>query len=61
MYAKNVKFTSGFLCCSFVEGETKLREKPFCFSNVFCLHYLLKTKRKPEKKIQKNVFLSICH
>ena len=22
-YSKNVQFTSGFLCCSFVEGETK--------------------------------------
>ena len=27
-YAKNVKFTSCFLCCSFVKGETK---EAFCF------------------------------
>ena len=35
-YIKNIKFTSGFICCSFVEGESK---EAFCFSNVF-LHTL---------------------
>ena len=34
MHAKNVNFPSGFLCSSFVEGETK---EAFCFSNVFLL------------------------
>ena len=29
MYAKNVKFPSGFLCSSFVEGETKLFHQGF--------------------------------
>ena len=56
MYAKNFKFTSTFLCCSFVEGETK---EIFCFSNIFCTRYFLKANRKPAKKIQRNFFLSI--
>ena len=47
MYVKNyVQFSSGFLCSSFVEGETKeaFCKKPFvstkeafCFSNVLYL------------------------
>ena len=53
-YAKTVKFRSGFLCCSFVEGETKeafcFDKEPFCLSNVFCIYYFLKTKRKPTEK-----------
>ena len=62
MYAKNVKMlnvvTSVFLCCSFVEGETK---EPFCFSNIFCKGYFSKTKRKTsEKTTEKCFFLSIC-
>ena len=36
-------------------------KEPFCFSNVFCICYFLKTKRNfSKKKIQRNVFLSIC-
>ena len=46
-YAKNVKFTSSYLCCSFVERKTT---EPFCFSNIFCIRYFLKTKRKSAKK-----------
>ena len=36
-------------------------KEPFCFSNVFA-HVIsfLKTKRKSGKKLQRNVFLSIC-
>ena len=34
--------------------------EPFCFSNGFCIRYFSKTKRKLSKKIQRNVFLSIC-
>ena len=30
MYANNTKFASSFICCSFVDGETK---ETFCFSN----------------------------
>ena len=57
-HAKNVNFPRGFLCSSFVEGETK---EAFCFYNVFCIRYILKTKRKPaKKKIHRNVFVSIC-
>ena len=50
MYAKNVKFPSGFLCSSFVEGETK---EAFCFSNVFFLHmlYLENEEKTSENKI----------
>ena len=47
MYIKNIKFTSGFICCSFVEGDSK---EALCFSNVFCIRYFLKTKRKSAKK-----------
>ena len=56
-YAKNIKFPSGSLCSSFVEGE---REEAFCFSSVFYIRYILKMKRKPaKKKITKKRFLSI--
>ena len=54
MYAKNVKFTYSFLCCSFVEGETK---EPFCFDKrtvLFLQRFLhtlfLENKEKSSKK-----------
>ena len=50
MYAKNVKFTSGFLCCSFVEGETK--EPLTCLSNVFML-FLENKEKNSEKNTEK--------
>ena len=56
MYAKNVKFPSGFLCSSFVEVDTK---EAFCFSNIF-LHTLdLEIEKKTRGKIQRNVCQSI--
>ena len=43
MYAKNVKFTSGFLCCSFVEGKTKEAKK---YREMFSYQKLGKTEQK---------------
>ena len=47
------KTLSGFLCSSFIEGETK---EAFCFSNVFCIRCISKTKRKPAKKSKQQCF-----
>ena len=45
----------------FVEGKTK---EAFCFFNVFCVHtctlFLENEEKTNGKKIQRNVFLSIC-
>ena len=54
MHSKNVNLPSGFLCSSFVEGETK---EALCFYNVFFLHactlYLENEKKTSEKNTEK--------
>ena len=51
---KNVKFTSGFFAVLLLREKQKKpfvsTKEPFCFSNVFCIRYFLKTKRKPAEK-----------
>ena len=52
--------TKGFFCFSLSKRTAK---KAASKLNVFCMRYFSKTKRKPakkKKKIQRNVFLSIC-
>ena len=50
--------TKGFFCFSLNKRTAK---KAASKLNVFCIRYFLKTKRKPaKKKIQRNVFPSIC-
>ena len=58
MHAKIVNFSRGFLCSSFVEEKQK---KPFVsMTFFFCIHVMyLENEKKTNKKIQRNVPLSI--
>ena len=67
-YAKNVKFTIGFLCCSFVEEETK---EAFCSSfnaqkghhinKRGRLRYIITRENKGTERDAPGPGLRICH